>query len=269
MSVSAMIEEIANNSSSVTDFRGQEIHHEEQHLALAAAIATNTHLRSLNLAHSGMTNAPAMVLAESLKTNSTLTTLDLGYNKIQPEGIIALAEAILDNKTLTLVKIHRQHADYGTVAEQAIAKIWTKNTTLTRLYATMHDRQSNTANTRGEVRNKTIAGRIARGEDWIDLDPTRREEYAAMKEAERKAKAEAEEKANAPITEKVESTGGPYSYKQLTCDRELQPDDVDRKCRESYLTDEEFEELFKMNKEAFQKLPKWKRNGAKKKLKLH
>ena len=54
------------------------------------------------------------------------------------------------------------------------------NTTLQRCYATLHDRSANQNNTRGETRNKTIAARKAKGADWMDLDPARRAEWAAM-----------------------------------------------------------------------------------------
>ena len=43
------------------------------------------------------------------------------------------------------------------------------------------------------------------------------------------------------------------------------PPGVDKSKRETYLEDEKFVELFKMDKEAFAALPGWKRNGAKKK----
>ena len=46
------------------------------------------------------------------------------------------------------------------------------------------------------------------------------------------------------------------------------PDGVVAGERELYLADEVFEELFKMNQEAWLKMPKWKRNTAKKKHKL-
>lgn len=46
------------------------------------------------------------------------------------------------------------------------------------------------------------------------------------------------------------------------------PDGIDLTQKEAYLNDEEFEEHFKMAREDFAKLPKWKQLNLKKKLKL-
>lgn len=269
MTTTAQIERIAANDPQYTLFRGPATTRLDQHIALAEAVANNTHIQKIEMANTGMTNAAAVIWGESLKTNSSITHLDFGYNKIDSKGIEALAAAFAVNKTLREVKLHRQSNDMGAQAEKTLVKMWKTNTTMTRLYVTLHDPLCNTTNTRGEVRNKTIAARIAAGKDWMDLDPARKAEYQAKQDAERKAKEEAEAKANAPISAKVASTGGPYTYKQLTCAVEFRPDDVDISKRPSYLSDAEFEKLFKMNKESYAKLPKWKRVRAKKALKLH
>merc|ERR1712165_129115 len=138
--------------------------------------------------------------------------------------------------------------DMGGAVENKVADIWKTNTTLQRLYITLHDRRCNQANTRGEVRNKDIAKHIKEGKNWDHLDPAKAEEYA-----------KAEQLANAPISAKIESTGGPYTLKQLTCKKEFRPDDIDPKNLEQSLADDEFETLFEMNKEAFGALPKWKK----------
>ena len=53
------------------------------------------------------------------------------------------------------------------------------------------------------------------------------QEYSKL-QAEERAKAAAQAAAdNAPISAKIESTGGPYTYKQLTAEKEFRPDDVD------------------------------------------
>jgi DNA-binding transcriptional regulator YiaG len=262
------ITQIAANSPSVTDFKCSQMD-EKSHCALAEALKNNTHVRNVNLERSGCPNTAGLIWGETIKQNNTLVTLDLGYNNIGPSGIAAIGEGLAENKSLTIVKIHRMAVEYGTASEQVLSRIWATNTSLVRLYATIHDRTFNQMNTKGEVRNKTIAGRIAKGEDYLDLDPARVEEYRAQQIAAREAKAKAEAEANAPISAEVESTGGPYTYKQLTCDRKFQPADVDRSRRETYLSDEEFEAVFGMVKEAFAKLPGWKRNKAKKDKKLH
>jgi len=48
----------------------------------------------------------------------------------------------------------------------------------------------------------------------------------------------------------------------------IYPSDVIISQRESYLSNIEFEEIFKMTKDDFKKLKKWKQNNLKKKNKL-
>jgi hypothetical protein len=269
MSATDTIRQIAENSPSVTDFKGSTIVDEKQHLALAAAVANNTHLRTVNLERTDVTTAAAVIWGESLKTNNSITHLDLGYNKIGPPGIIAIGEGLAVNTKMDIIKLHRQNVDYGQAAEDVLAKLYETNTTLQRCYATLHSRSASQANTRGETRNKVIAGRKKEGKDWMDLDPARRDEYAALKRAERKAAEEKAAAANAPITAPVENTGGPYTYKQLTCDAKFRPTDVDTGKKETFLADEEFATVFGMAKDAFEKLPKWKQGQLKKAKNLH
>jgi hypothetical protein len=182
---------------------------------------------------------------------------------------MAIGEGLAVNKSIIIIKLHRQQLEYGAAAEEVLVKLYETNTTIQRCYATLHDRTCSQNNTRGETRNKTIAARIEAGKDWIDLDPTRRNEYAAQLAAERKAKAEAEAQAKLPVTEKVESTGGPYTYKQLTCDLKFRPDDIAGQDRSGFLSEEEFAKIFGMAREAFSALPAWKANNLKKTKNLH
>jgi len=106
-------------------------------------------------------------------------------------------------------------------------------------------------------------------QDWLDLDPQRVEEYKAQQE-ELRIKREAElAAANAPISAKIESTGGPYTLKQLTCAKEFLPDDVDPTKKEIYLSDADFLTVFKMDKAKFEALPKWKQTNEKNQRKLN
>lgn len=239
--------------------------------ALAKALETNTNVTNVNLENKGIELHGGLAMAEMLKVNKTLKTLDLGYNSLPSEAIVALGEAMKVNTTLETLKIHRQAKDYGSSAEEALVTLWTVNTTMTRLYATLHDRRCNQTNTAGEVRNKEIQRRIEAGKSWDELnpDPVVKAAYQAKQEQERKEAAAAAAAANAPISEKVASTGGPYTLKQLTCNSEFLPDDIDKGNKETHLSDEEFESVFKMSKSDFEALPKWKRANKKKELKLH
>lgn len=241
----------------------------KQHEEIAKGLETNTHIQTVHLAKQDINNQAAKAYAEAFTVNSTITKLDIGYNKIGGEGMIALAKAFKVNSNLVECKIHRQSVEMGAAAEIAMVELWDTNITLTRLYATLHDRRCNQANTKGEVRNKSIAKCIRENKSYLHLDPNRKEEYKAQKEKELRAKEEAERLANAPITEQVASTGGPYTLKQLTCKSEFQPADIDTKIKASYLSDEEFNTVFNMTKDEFNKLAGWKKQNLKKKKKLH
>lgn len=58
----------------------------------------------------------------------------------------------------------------------------------------------------------------------------------------------------------------PYAELQGVASR---PVDVDPTCKERYLSDEEFQEKFKIGHEEFSKLPKWKQQNLKKTLELY
>ncbi|KAA3457124.1 villin-2 [Gossypium australe] len=64
------------------------------------------------------------------------------------------------------------------------------------------------------------------------------------------------------------STQSTFSYEQLKAKSENPVTGIDFKRREAYLSDEEFQDVFGMEKEAFYKLPKWKQDMLKKKVDL-
>jgi hypothetical protein len=264
------IDAIAANDPSIKTFAPKgAIIHPEQWQQLVDGISKNDHILEVNLANMNIDTPTGIKFAGCISANSSMTHLDLGYNKLGGEAIQAIAEALAQNSCLEEVKIHRQEKDYGNAVEFEIIKIWEVNTTLTRLYATMHDRTCNTKNTRGEVRNKEIAARKRNGKDWLDLDPTRADEWAQISRDRRATVALEVAAANAPITAKIESTGGPYTMKELTAPRAFWPDDVDLKSRQQYLSDEDFQASFEVSKEDFAKLPKWKQDNLKKKFGLN
>jgi hypothetical protein len=268
--VTEIISKIKANDPTVVDFKhGASIVDSKQMQQLGQALKTNTVVKHVNVEKSGLSNADAIIWGEMIKVNKTIEYLDLGYNKIQASGMIAIGEALATNKTITEIKLHRQNDDCGTPAEEAFVKLWATNVTLRRCYATLHDRRCNQTNTAGEVRNKTIAFRIAEGREWNDLDPTKAEEYAASQQKKREEAKALEAKANAPITAKVASRGGNYTLKELTCKKEFLPDDIESLFKELSLNDAEFETVFKVDKAAFAKLPKWKQTSQKKAAKLY
>lgn len=271
-SLSATIEALAKNDPEITkvDFAefGLQLS-STQCDEIVAGLIKNTNCTEVNLANCGVDTANGAKFVAVIEANSCLKKLDLGYNSIQGDGIAELCLAIANNCSLEEVKIHRQATDYGAGNEAKIASLWETNTTLTRLYATMHDRTCNQTNTRGEVRNKEIERRKAAGKDWTDLDPAKRDEYAKMMAEKRKKEEEEKALANAPISEKVPSSGGPYTLKQLTCVKDFLPADIDLGKKPDYLTDDEFKTVFGMDRASFEAMPAWKKLGEKKKYNLH
>jgi len=235
--------------------------------SLADALKTNTSCTEVVLANVGISDGVGF--AAVLSENKTILKLDLGYNKLDAVAITLLCEALKTNSSLTELKIHRQETDMGPICEETLASIYLTNTTLTRCYATLHNRKFNGDNTRGEVRNKEIFRRKEQGKDWLDLDPARKEEYMKVQEAARAEEASALALANAPISARVESTGGPYTMKQLTCKIDFLPEDVPSGSKETFLSDTEFEAVFKMDKAAFAALPGWKKTTKKKEAKIN
>lgn len=257
------------SSNSCVNFEWTRIlkyHHVEE---ICEALQGNTSCEELILQNCGVGNESAKLIAEILKTNTTMKKIDLGYNNIDGDGVAAMAAALTVNATLTEVKLHRQEGDMGPKMEEELTAVWHTNITLTRLYCTLHSRKFNGDNTRGEIRNKEISRRKEAGRDWLDLDPARVDEYRAQQEAKRTEEAEAAAAANAPISAKIASTGGPYTYKQLTSAREFWPDDVEIGIRETYLSDAEFATVMGMDREAFGKLAGWKTKGLKKEKSLN
>jgi len=270
MSVTERIDLFVANSPTITRF---DISKEDLPAYLTEsvcrALITNTFCSEVVLDGVGLALSHALDIAEAIQSNKTITKLDVGYNRIPPEGIIAIGRSMARNTTITELKIHRQESDYGVAAEEELVKLWQTNTTLTRLYATLHNRTSAGVNTKAEVRNMEIKRRREAGKDWMDLDPMRVEEYKTQQEEARRHEENAVALANTPINEKIASTGGPYTLKQLTCAKEFLPDDVDIAKKESYLSDEEFTKLFGMDKAKFGGLPKWKQTQQKTQHKLN
>nr|XP_043638185.1 villin-2-like [Erigeron canadensis] len=70
-------------------------------------------------------------------------------------------------------------------------------------------------------------------------------------------------------TEKdCENSQSSYTYEQLKAKSTNPVTGIDYKKREAYLSDEEFEDVFNMTKEAFYKLPRWKQDQLKRKVDL-
>ncbi len=77
-----------------------------QVLGLAAALAGNNSLTSLDLRHNGLAAACAS-LARALIKNTTLLSLDVGSNDLTGVAVAALAAALESNRSLTYLRLAR------------------------------------------------------------------------------------------------------------------------------------------------------------------
>ncbi|KAL1206877.1 Villin-2 [Cardamine amara subsp. amara] len=93
-----------------------------------------------------------------------------------------------------------------------------------------------------------------------------KEEEEVIPEAddEPEAKEETEEQGDSEI----EPSGATFTYEQLRAKSENPVTGIDFKRREAYLSEEEFQSVFGMEKEAFNNLPRWKQDLLKKKFDL-
>ncbi|XP_019444045.1 PREDICTED: villin-3-like isoform X2 [Lupinus angustifolius] len=100
------------------------------------------------------------------------------------------------------------------------------------------------------------------------------EEVAEAKETQETAPETGSNGDSEPKQEKVEDVNDDqnspsvFSYEQLNTKSGSIVSGIDLKRRETYLSDEEFATIFKMTKEAFSKLPRWKQDMLKKKVDL-
>ncbi|CAH8387648.1 unnamed protein product [Eruca vesicaria subsp. sativa] len=93
--------------------------------------------------------------------------------------------------------------------------------------------------------------------------PEEEEVSSAVEEPE--AKQEETEERDESV---IEPGGATFTYEQLKANSENPVTGIDSKCREAYLSEEEFQSVFGMEKEAFNNLPRWKQDLLKKKFDL-
>ncbi|KVH94754.1 Gelsolin domain-containing protein [Cynara cardunculus var. scolymus] len=104
--------------------------------------------------------------------------------------------------------------------------------------------------------------------------PETNEEESSMKQTteDSSTKQTTEDSSTKQIHEQEEGGGvdiqTSYSYEQLNTKSKNPITGIDYKKREAYLSPEEFEAIFKMTKEAFYQLPRWKQDQNKKKVDL-
>ncbi|KAK4725455.1 hypothetical protein R3W88_028234 [Solanum pinnatisectum] len=124
-----------------------------------------------------------------------------------------------------------------------------------------------------EMKQSNSRGSSLQSSRSPSASPTARTKHARFKESEERSEHQENEVAeHAAETNEEDSDLKPpdevFSYEQLKAKSENPATGIDTKRREAYLSDEEFESVLGMTKEAFYKVPKWKQDVHKKKVDL-
>uniref|UniRef100_H2ZBV4 Uncharacterized protein n=1 Tax=Ciona savignyi TaxID=51511 RepID=H2ZBV4_CIOSA len=99
---------------------------------LASAMEDNTHVKSLKLANTGLTDRAARALATMLKHNKSLETLNVESNFITGGGALRIVAALRRNNSLIELRLDNQRHIFGANVEHEFAKILKDNKTLMR-----------------------------------------------------------------------------------------------------------------------------------------
>lgn len=138
---------------------------------LAAALATNTTCRELNLSGCDINDAACEHLASALLQNTTLCHLNLEANRVDNKGACQLAAAIAQNRGLMLLNLMSQKGSrFGDTTLTEFLKVFETNVTLLKIVWRLESRQSFRL-TKMVTRNNEIDRRIQTGKEYADILP--------------------------------------------------------------------------------------------------
>ncbi|KAK9880993.1 hypothetical protein WA026_014338 [Henosepilachna vigintioctopunctata] len=101
---------------------------------LFKALEKNTHLETLTLANTGLTDREAEKLAELLEKNDTIRVVNVETNFISPSGIVRLIKSMLKLKSVEEFRASNQRSQVlGNKIEMEITQLIEKNPTILRL----------------------------------------------------------------------------------------------------------------------------------------
>lgn len=129
-------EMVTKNDPSLTELNWNNIKciPRETFKRLFNGLKTNTHLHTLSLSNTGLTDGPAEKLAEALKENKTLKTLNMESNFLSGPMLRDLMAALLINqKVLEFRAANQRPQIMGNRIEMDIAKLVEKNDSILRL----------------------------------------------------------------------------------------------------------------------------------------
>ncbi|XP_063216616.1 tropomodulin isoform X2 [Bacillus rossius redtenbacheri] len=132
----ATIQQVKDDDHTLTDLNWNNIKNvsEEKFVQLMEALPANTHLETLSLANTGMTDAMALKLAEALESNNTLRVVNVETNFISPAVVVRLVKSLLATKTIEEFRASNQRSQVlGNKIEMDITSLVEQNPTLLRL----------------------------------------------------------------------------------------------------------------------------------------
>jgi hypothetical protein len=146
--------------------------HQEERIApkLMKAIAHNTHLTSLQLAHSNLGKPEGHLLAESLKSNTTLVIVNVESNSLDSDAIRHIAQALHESpgSVIETWRFNNQkHIGqyFGRPVEETIGEMMEKNMRICKLGFACNDANWRLVIDRAILRNMDIARRRRKGGD--------------------------------------------------------------------------------------------------------
>jgi Ran GTPase-activating protein (RanGAP) involved in mRNA processing and transport len=102
-------------------------------LAAAASFASNTLIRSVKLNLLELDDEFAQELAKAIKKNTAIEKLSLEQNDLRGDGIKAIVGALATNTSLVELALRHQKKPMDTAAEEALAGLMEKNTSIVKL----------------------------------------------------------------------------------------------------------------------------------------
>ncbi|XP_031777624.1 tropomodulin isoform X2 [Nasonia vitripennis] len=134
--VDETIKRVREDDHSLLDVNWNNIKNisDEKFFQLFEALESNTHLETLSLTNTGLTDKTAQRLAEAMEKNSTLRVLNVETNFISPPVIVKLVRALLKTKSIEEFRCSNQRSQVlGNKIEMEITQLVEQNPTLLRL----------------------------------------------------------------------------------------------------------------------------------------
>ncbi|KAG8230713.1 hypothetical protein J437_LFUL009857 [Ladona fulva] len=130
------IQQVKDDDSSLIDLNWNNIKNisDEKFEQLFNALTMSTHLETLSLANTGMTDRLALKLADTLERNNTLRVINVESNFISPAVIVRLVKSLLATKSIEEFRATNQRSQVlGNKIEMEITGLIEQNPTILRL----------------------------------------------------------------------------------------------------------------------------------------